>query len=211
MVPPSEFIPLAEESSLIEEIGCWVMTEACRQNKAWQEMGLPKISMAVNLAHRQFFKSNLISEIQRTLDETGLDAEYLDIELTEGILAENAAQANFKLAELKALGVQLSIDDFGTGYSSLAYLKNFPIDTVKIDRCFVQDIETDIKDAEICMAIIAMTHSINLKVVAEGVETQAQLDFLRSKGCDIIQGYFYSKPLSAQAAENFLRQAQSGR
>ena len=209
MVSPAEFIPLAEESGLIVEIGNWVMYEACRQNKSWQDMGLPRISMAVNLAHRQFFNANLISGVQRTLDETGLDAEFLDIELTEGILAENATQANARLTELKALGVHLSIDDFGTGYSSLAYLKNFPIDMVKIDRCFVKDIESDSKDAEICMAIIAMTHSLKLKVVAEGVETIAQHDFLRSKGCDIIQGFLFSKPLNALLAEDFLRQYQN--
>lgn len=197
IIPPLEFIPLAEETGLIVEIGRWVLREACRQNKAWQAQGLAPISVAVNIAHRQFHRQRLAEEVTEVLAETGLAPDCLELELTEGILAEDSDSASQRLDHLKAMGVRLAIDDFGTGYSSLAHLKRFPIQTLKIDRCFVKDITNDRNDAEICAAVIAMAHNLNLKVVAEGAEDAAQFHALREKGCDLIQGYYFSKPVAA--------------
>ncbi len=205
LVPPMDFLPLAEENGLIIDIGDWVMHEACRQNRAWQDAGLPAVTMAVNIAHKQFIRPSLVNDVRRVLDQTGLAANHLELELTEGILADNAADAARRLTELKRIGVKLSIDDFGTGYSSLFYLKNFPLDGLKIDRCFVKDLESDPRDAEISAAIIAMSHSLKLSVLAEGVETPGQLEFLRRAGCDSIQGFLFSRPLPADEAEAFLR------
>ncbi|MDO8931490.1 MAG: EAL domain-containing protein [Rhodocyclaceae bacterium] len=204
MIPPLEFLPLAEETGLIVEIGDWVMREACRQNRAWQQAGLPKVTVAVNIAHAQFMRPTLPAEVKQVLQDTGLAPQFLELELTESILAGNAVEAATRLNELKEAGVKISIDDFGTGYSSLFYLKNFPLDSVKIDRCFIKDIETDHHDAEITTAIIAMSHSLNLTVIAEGVENATQLDFLRQKDCDTIQGYFYSPAVPAEQAQTFL-------
>ncbi|MBU3988699.1 MAG: EAL domain-containing protein [Gammaproteobacteria bacterium] len=211
MIPPLGFLPLAEETGLIVEIGDWVMREACRQNQAWQQAGLAKVVIAVNIAHAQFMRPTLPAEVKQVLQDTGLAPQFLELELTESILAANAEEAVMRLKELKAAGIKLSIDDFGTGYSSLFYLKNFPLDSVKIDRCFIKDIETDHHDAEITTAIIAMSHSLKLSVVAEGVETATQLDFLRQKGCDTIQGYFYSPAVPAEQARAFLEKPLAGR
>jgi diguanylate cyclase (GGDEF)-like protein/PAS domain S-box-containing protein len=211
MIPPMEFLPLAEETGLIVDIGHWVMHQACSQNQAWQQMGLPKVTVAVNIAHKQFIRPALVSDVKKILHETGLDPRFLELELTEGILADNSAESNKRLSELKAAGVKLSIDDFGTGYSSLFYLKTFPLDSVKIDRCFIKDIETDRNDAEISGAIIAMSHNLNLEVVAEGVETEFQLDFLRQKGCDTIQGFYYSPAVPAEMAITFLEKSIAGK
>ena len=182
LLAPKDFLPLAEETGFIVDIGDWVLHEACRQNRAWQDAGLPKVTMAVNIAHKQFMRAPLVNDVRRVLEKTGLEARFLELELTEGILADNAVEAARRLAELKRVGVKLSIDDFGTGYSSLAYLKNFPLDSVKIDRCFIKDLESDPRDGEISAAIIAMSHSLKLTVLAEGVETAGQLEFLRRKG-----------------------------
>lgn len=211
LIPPMEFLPLAEETGLIVDIGLWVMRQACIQNRTWQTMGLPGVTVAVNIAHKQFIRPTLVSEVKQILLETGLDPRFLELELTEGILADNSAESNKRLSELKEIGIKLSIDDFGTGYSSLFYLKTFPIDSVKIDRCFIKDIETDRHDAEISAAIIAMSHSLNLEVVAEGVESEFQLEFLRQKGCDTIQGFYYSPAVPAEKAIVFLEKSITGK
>ena len=211
LLAPNDFLPLAEETGFIVDIGDWVMAEACRQNRAWQQAGLPKVTMAVNIAHKQFMRPALVNDVRRVLEKTGLEARFLELELTEGILADNAVDAARRLTELKQVGVKLSIDDFGTGYSSLFYLKNFPLDGVKIDRCFIKDLESDPRDAEISAAIIAMSHSLKLSVLAEGVETTGQLDFLRRKGCDSIQGFLFSPAVKADAAEAFLRESAASR
>ncbi len=202
---PGEFIAVAEESGLILEIGEWVLHEACRQNKAWQSLGLPPISVAVNISDRQFQRSSLLQEVQQALNASKLDPSYLELELTEGILAKDSKSAISMLDDLKKMSVRLSIDDFGTGYSSLAHLKRFPINTLKVDQAFVKDITIDSDDAEICAAVIAMAHNLNLKVIAEGVEHEEQLIFLRDKNCDSIQGYYFSKPIPAEEFAAFLK------
>jgi len=207
LLPPAAFLPLAEETGLIVDIGSWVLHEACRQNRAWQDAGWPPVTVAVNIAHQQFMRPSLVSEVERALEETGLDARYLELELTESILADDAVAAAKRLDALKAVGVKLSIDDFGTGYSSLYHLKSFPLDSVKIDRCFIQDLASDSGDAEISAAVIAMSHSLHLSVVAEGVESRQQMDFLRRKGCDTVQGFLFSPAVPADRAEVFLADA----
>jgi diguanylate cyclase (GGDEF)-like protein/PAS domain S-box-containing protein len=195
---PSRFIPVAEEIGLIVPIGKWVLRAACAQNKAWQDAGLPPFVVSVNVSVRQFRQDNLVQTIAQVLRETGLEARYLEVELTESAVMHDADQFIAMLGELNDLGVQIALDDFGTGYSSLSYLKRFPVDRLKVDRSFVQDIATDSDDATIVRAIIALGHNLGLKVVAEGVETQQQLDFLRANHCDELQGYFFGRPLPAQ-------------
>lgn len=204
LVSPADFIPLAEELGLIVPIGEWVLRTACEQMKAWQAAGLPKIRVAVNLSARQFRQKDLVEVIAGVLLETGLDPRHLDIELTESMMMHNVEAAVLTLGKLKEMGISLSIDDFGTGYSSLNYLKRFPIDVLKIDQSFVRDITSDADDAAIARSIIALAHSLKLKVIAEGVETEAQLNYLSSHHCDVIQGYYYSRPLSAAACEQLL-------
>lgn len=203
LVPPSDFIPLAEEVSLIVPIGEWVLQEACRQAVVWESLGI-NIRTAVNLSPRQVRQSDFPQTVARILEETALSAEALELEITEGSLMHNTEAAVKMLSELKALGLGLSMDDFGTGYSSLSYLKRFPIDKLKIDRSFIQDIENDADDAAITRAIIAMGHSLKVTVIAEGVETDQQLEFLRKHRCDGIQGYLFSKPLPAQEITELL-------
>jgi diguanylate cyclase (GGDEF)-like protein/PAS domain S-box-containing protein len=195
LVFPTEFIGLAEETGLITEIGEWVLTQACLQNKAWQTAGLKRIRMAVNLSSRQFQQRELIEIVSRVLARSGLDPRCLELELTESMVMPNAEEAVSTLRKLKAMGVRISLDDFGTGYSSLSYLKRFPLDTLKIDRSFMKDIVSDPDSMAITRAIIAMGHSLSLKVIAEGVETEEQLAFLKEQGCDEAQGYFFSPPL----------------
>jgi diguanylate cyclase (GGDEF)-like protein/PAS domain S-box-containing protein len=206
VTPPSRFIPVAEEIGLIVPIGKWVLRAACAQNKAWQDAGLPPFVVSVNVSVRQFRQDNFVQTIAEVLRETGLEARYLEVELTESAVMHDADQFIAMLGELNDLGVQIALDDFGTGYSSLSYLKRFPVDRLKVDRSFVQDIVTDSDDATIVRTIIALGHNLGLKVVAEGVETQQQLDFLRANHCDELQGYFFGRPLpSHQFVREFLQ------
>ncbi|WP_071079478.1 putative bifunctional diguanylate cyclase/phosphodiesterase [Janthinobacterium lividum] len=204
-IAPASFIGLAEEMGLIIPIGDWVLRTACAQARAWQLAGHGPLRLAVNLSARQFKQRNLLHAVAQALAETGLAAAHLELELTESMVMHDVEQATAIMANLKALGVQLSIDDFGTGYSSLAYLRHFPIDVLKIDKTFVSDITHD-DDAAIVRAIISLAHSLRLKVIAEGVETPQQLAFLRQHGCDQMQGYLFSRPLSVPAFEALLHE-----
>lgn len=206
LIPPIDFIPLAEETGLIEMIGEWVLRTACAQAKAWQREGLPALRMAVNLSPRQFQRPGLVDLVAAVLWETGLEANCLDLEITEGLLMHDVEGSIAILRQIKAMGVRLSIDDFGTGYSSLSYLKRFPIDQLKIDRSFVRDVGTDQDDTAITLAVIAMAHSMRLEVVAEGVETKEQLAFLRANQCDVIQGYYLSRPAPPSQIATLLRE-----
>jgi len=197
MISPVKFIPLAEETGLIVPIGAWVLRAACVQNRAWQVEGLPPLRVAVNLSARQFAQDDLHATIVSVLEETGLPPELLELEITESVTMDNPEHAASLLQKLKALGIKLAIDDFGTGYSSLSYLKRFPIDNVKIDRSFIKDIPNDEDDVAITQAVIAMAHSLRLKVIAEGVEAEHHADFLREHGCDEAQGYLFGAPMPA--------------
>ena len=195
LIPPAQFIQLAEETGLIVPIGEWVLKTACAQNKAWQEQGWPPVRVAVNLSPRQFAHENLLEDVaQGAQARPASIRRFLELEITESVVMHNPEQAVMLLNRLKAFGIHLSIDDFGTGYSSLNYLKRFPLDTLKIDRTFIRDLPGDGDDAAITQAIIAMAHSLRLRVVAEGVETAEQLSFLRTYDCDEIQGYYFSRP-----------------
>ena len=199
LVCPDRFIPVAEQSGLIVEIGEWVLRTACEQNKKWQDLGYPPISMAINISARQFKeRGDLLEKIKRTLDETKMDPSFLDLELTESTLMYDPERSAITLKELRQLGVKISIDDFGTGYSSLNYLKRFDVSSVKIDKSFVKDITTNLDDAAISKAVIAMAHGLGLNVLAEGVETIEQLEMLNELDCDNIQGYFINKPMPAE-------------
>ncbi|WP_075795556.1 bifunctional diguanylate cyclase/phosphodiesterase [Massilia putida] len=209
MVPPSRFVGIAEDTGLIVPIGAWVMRTACAQNKAWQDAGLGKLRVAVNLSARQFSAADLLPGIEAVLNDTGLDPSCLELELTESLFMSDVTPAVELLHRMKSLGVNLSIDDFGTGYSSFSYLSRFPIDVLKIDRSFVNDITHDANDAAIVASIIALAHNLRLSVIAEGVETAEQLDYLRHQGCDEMQGYYFSKPLPAHEFEQLLRQRRS--
>ncbi|MBF0554388.1 MAG: EAL domain-containing protein [Nitrospirae bacterium] len=204
MISPVEFVPLAEETGLIIAIGEWVLRTACAQAKHWQDIGHNGILMSVNLSARQFKSQNLVLSIKNILKETGLAPESLELELTETVVMDDAEKAIKILREIKNMGIHIAIDDFGMGYSSLSYLKRFPIDCLKIDRSFVSEITTDTDDAAIATAIIAMSHSLKLKVIAEGVETDGQLEFLRALDCDEAQGYLFSKPLSSDDLKAYL-------
>ncbi|MGZ5040248.1 MAG: putative bifunctional diguanylate cyclase/phosphodiesterase, partial [Usitatibacter sp.] len=204
MIQPSEFIPLAEETGLIVALGNWVLQEACLQARAWQERGIRDLAMAVNISGVQFRRRDLVKNVARALEWSGLEARYLELEITESVVMENAPEAIVMLEELHAMGVGLSIDDFGTGYSSLNYLKRFPIDKLKIDQSFIRDISADTDDAAIVQAIIAMAHGLRLRVVAEGVESEGQLEFLRALDNDEYQGFLFSKPLPAREVERRL-------
>lgn len=196
LVYPLQFISIAEECGLIVPIGRWVLREACRQVKAWLDAGLPAVPVAVNISAVEFRHKNFLEGVARTLKETGLAPRYLELELTESIIMHDAETSASVLQALKAMGIRLAIDDFGTGYSSLSYLKRFPIDTLKIDQSFVHDLATDVDDAAIVGAVIAMGQSLNQRVIAEGVETLEQFDFLRARQCDGGQGFHLSHPLS---------------
>ncbi len=203
-VLPMNFIPLAEETNLILPIGEWVLREACRQNKAWQDKGLAPFCVAVNLSANQFAQPDIIELVARILDETGLAPKYLELEITESVMMQEVEIVIRNLEALHRLGVKLAIDDFGTGYSSLSYLKRLPIDKLKVDKSFVQDITIDFDDEAIVSTIIAMAHNLKIGVIAEGVETEAQLQYLRDKKCDEVQGYYYSEPLAADLLESYL-------
>ena len=210
MVPPGQFIPLAEETGLIEPIGAWVLREACAQARQWHDAGLPGLRVAVNLSARQFRNNGLARDIRRCLETTGASASQVELELTESMVMQDPEQAVRTLNELKSMGLSLSIDDFGTGYSSLAYLKRFPIDNVKIDRSFVKDLPADAEDAAIVVSVIALARSLKLRVVAEGVETTEQHEYLKKVGCDEMQGYLSSKPIPAPEVLRFLVRHHGG-
>jgi diguanylate cyclase (GGDEF)-like protein/PAS domain S-box-containing protein len=203
-IPPSRFIPLAEDIGVISAIGEWVLRAACRQARAWNDMGLPRVPMAVNLSPLQLRRQDLPMLVRRVLTETGLPASQLELELTEGAMLHDPEAAERLLGEVRAQGVRLSIDDFGTGYSSLGRLKHFAVDKLKIDRSFIADLADDPNDAAIARAIITLGHSLGLTVVSEGVETAAQLDYLRSQGCDAVQGWLYAPALPADEAVRVL-------
>ncbi len=205
LVSPAKFIPLAEETGLILPIGEWVLRTACAQTHAWHEGGFRGLRVAVNLSARQFRDPGLIETVGRILNETALDAHLLDLELTESILIQHTETTHATMQKLHARGIQISIDDFGTGYSSLSYLKRFPIGVLKIDQSFVRDIGTDPNDAAIVTAVIALAHGLDMKVIAEGVETAEQLDYLRRHGCDGMQGYYFSRPVPAEEFARLLR------
>jgi diguanylate cyclase (GGDEF)-like protein/PAS domain S-box-containing protein len=205
LVSPDKFIQIAENSGLILPIGEWVLRTACSQARKWQDEGLPAVSVAVNVSAVQFRQEGFCELVQRVLHETGLAPQYLELELTESLLLSNADVTLSVLQELEALGLKLAIDDFGTGYSSLSYLKQFPVSKLKIDRSFVRDVAVNHNDAAITTAIISMAKSLNLKVIAEGVEDEAQMSFLRRHQCDEIQGYYFCKPLAADKVADKLR------
>jgi len=204
MVMPGDFIPFAEESGAIVEIGAWALREACRQNAEWRAEGLQPVRVSVNLSARQFADKSLRLTIIDALRQAGLPGNLLELELTESMVMRDAEQASSWLSRLKRTGVRLAIDDFGTGYSSLGYLSRFPIDTVKIDRSFVRYVPESRSDTQITSAVIGLGHRLGLEVVAEGVENEAQLEFLRREGCDEVQGYYFSHPLPPAKITAFL-------
>ena len=204
LIDPSEFIEFAETRGLIDEIGHYVLREACRQNKAWQAAGFAALPISVNVSAVQFHRGDLVAGVRRVLDETGLEGRYLDLELTESLLMDQAVVGE-ALAGLRALGVKITIDDFGTGYSSLSYLKRYPIDKLKIDRSFIDDLGTDADDRAIAIAIISLAKTLKLTALAEGVERQEQLEFLRAQGCEEFQGYLAGNPVPAEEFSAFAR------
>ncbi len=207
LIPPDRFIPIAEETGLIVSIGDWVLGTACLQAKAWLDAGLPPVRMSVNLSARQLRANNFHGTVAAALDNSGLDPNQLELEITESAVMEHPREAIKILEAIKEMGIHLAIDDFGTGYSSLSYLKLFPIDHLKIDRSFVKDIEHDMNDRAIAMGTIALAHSLGLRVIAEGVETELQLDLLDEHGCDEVQGFLFSKPLPSDEAFEYLQRA----
>jgi EAL domain-containing protein (putative c-di-GMP-specific phosphodiesterase class I) len=207
LVSPAQFIPIAEECGLILPIGRWVLREACRQARAWQDAGLPPLPVAVNVSAVEFRDKGFVESVRTILSETGLEPRYLELELTEGVLMEDAESTASVLRDLKTMGVHLAVDDFGTGYSSLSYLRQFPIDVLKIDRSFVNQITADPDDSTIVSAIINMGKSLKHHVVAEGIETQLQRAYLQTQQCGEGQGYLFSRPL---AAPQFAQLLQSG-
>lgn len=204
-ISPATFIPIAEATGLILPIGEWVLETACEHLKAWSDSGIPVKHLAVNVSPRQFRQPNFVNQVEKILAKTGADPNQLGLELTEGMVIDNISDTIDKMKALKNLGIELSIDDFGTGYSSLTYLKRMPLDILKIDQSFVHDIETDVNDAAIVDTIISMATHLDLKVIAEGVETKFELDFLEEKGCPIYQGYFFSKPVPNEQFIELLR------
>ncbi len=204
LVAPDKFIPIAEETGLIVSIGEWVLQTACRQTKIWQTAGFPSLRIAVNLSSRQFSQIDLRKQLVQILMKTGLDPKHIELELTESMLVQNTEVAIRRLNALKSLGVQIAIDDFGTGYSSLSYLQQFPFDILKIDRCFIRDITENPNNAAITKAIIEMAKSLNLKLIAEGVETEAELSFVYQHQCDGMQGYLFSRPVPTHEFEQLL-------
>jgi len=208
MITPAKFVPLAEETGLIVPIGEWVLRTACRQCKIWQDAGLPAVTVAVNISARQFREKNLLQLVAAILAETGLAPSLLELEVTESVIMHDAQHVIADLQAFRDMGVSLSVDDFGTGYSSLSYLKRFPVDRLKIDQSFVRDLSTDADDAAIAQAIITLGHTMNLRVIAEGVETPEQLAFLRRNQCDEMQGYLLGKPMPA---DEFGKLLETGR
>ena len=208
LVPPMQFIPLLEESGLIVAVGKWVLGAACAQIQAWQAAGLTPVPVAVNLSAKQFYQQDIAAVVKRALSEHQVAPALVELEITETAAMQNAEVTGNTLRSLKALGVRIAIDDFGTGYSSLGYLKRFPIDALKIDRSFITALPDDQDDASIAQAVITLSHALRLKVIAEGVENKAQLDFLAANGCDEMQGYYFSRPLPADQCTQFLREGR---
>jgi len=203
LVAPGEFIPIAEETGLIGEIGEWALRTACRQMHAWYAKGLPRIAVSVNVSSRQFRQDSLAHTIKNVLDETGFDPNLLELELTESLLMDEVERSKTIVAELKSLGVSIALDDFGTGYSSLSYLRGFQLDTLKIDRTFTSELLTSQTNASIVRATIGLARGLHLRTVAEGVETRAQADFLAKHGCDVLQGFLFARPMDADAFLSF--------
>jgi EAL domain-containing protein (putative c-di-GMP-specific phosphodiesterase class I) len=211
MVPPPRFIGLAEESGLIVAIGEWVLRTACRQAQLWRAAGLEPVTVSVNVSARQFEEKHLVERIGAALRDTGLPPSGLELEVTESLLMRDMNQAVERMRVLKEMGISLSIDDFGTGYSSLSALKSFPISTLKIDKSFVRDLATSEDDQAIALAVISLGHRLHLRVIAEGVETEEQREFLAANECDEMQGYLFSPPVPAERiAEMLLAQARMG-
>ncbi|KNY26167.1 diguanylate cyclase/phosphodiesterase [Pseudobacteroides cellulosolvens ATCC 35603 = DSM 2933] len=206
LISPTQFIPIAEQSGLIIPIGQWVLREACRQNKKWQDEGFQKVRIAVNLSARQFYSESLTEEIRTILEETELTPQYLELKITEGFMIKDPDYVNTVINGIRAMGVTVSIDDFGTGYSSLSQLRNFSVNVVKIDRSFVQNIGTDRNNISIVRAIIELAHGMNLKVVAEGIETETERKLLQQHNCDEMQGYFFAKPMDSDRFAQLWRQ-----
>jgi len=208
LISPFRFIPIAEETGIILPLGKWVFETACATWLKWQDEGLPAFRIAVNISGHQFKSETFLSEIRSHLETSKMPTEWLEFEITETILMDNLKKTQQTLVDLHEMGISISIDDFGTGYSSLSYLKKFPIDTLKIDRSFIRELPEETDDAAITAAIIAMAHNLNRKVIAEGVETQEQLDFLKDHNCEEVQGYYFSKPLPLEKFETFLKENQ---
>jgi diguanylate cyclase (GGDEF)-like protein/PAS domain S-box-containing protein len=206
LVPPNAFIPVLEETGLIVQVGTWVIVAACRQIRQWMDSSIHPVPISVNVSGRQFVDGDLVADVIAALGDNAITSDLLELELTESSLMANTERTIASLHELRSLGVRISIDDFGTGYSSLSYLRRFPIDTLKIDIAFIRDITKSSEDATIALAIIGMAHGLDLDVIAEGVETAAQLAYLQHHGCDQIQGYFFSRPLPVAELEEILRE-----
>jgi len=208
-VPPNRFIPLAEEYGLVNSIGEWVLESVCAQMKVWHDQGLGDIKVAVNLAAGQFANDATVPYVESTLRKFGVAPEFLGLEITEGTVMGDPNKAVAALRRLKDIGVGISLDDFGTGYSSLSYLKRFPIDVLKIDKSFVDDVTTNTADAAIALSVISLAHNLNMRVIAEGVETREQVQFLTERGCDEMQGYYFSRPVNAEAFTALLRERRN--
>ena len=208
-IAPLDFIPMAEETGLILPIGRWVLNQACQQAASWQEQGLKDLRIAVNISSRQFSAGTVVSDVQEALKSSGLKPESLELELTESLLLNSSSQIYHDMTKLKDMGVRLSLDDFGTGYSSLSYLKRYPFDVLKIDRSFVRDLHIDPENAALTSAVVAMAHSLGLQVIGEGVEEEDQQQYLQKENCDMLQGYFFSKPLAAKLFPEWASKQQS--
>jgi EAL domain-containing protein (putative c-di-GMP-specific phosphodiesterase class I) len=205
LLSPTQFVPMAEENGLIIPIGEWVLENICKQLNIWKNDGIDPEPVAINISARQLEQKNFVHSITSILDKRNIENELLEIELTESILLKNSLKNSKKLSKLREKGMKVSIDDFGTGYSSLSYLSNFPFDKLKIDQSFIRDITTDKAAAALATSIISMAHSLGVRVIAEGVETEAQLDFLKTYHCDEIQGYYFSKPINADEFTSLLK------
>jgi diguanylate cyclase (GGDEF)-like protein len=210
LVPPMRFIPVAEQTGLIAPIGAWVLGEACRQNKAWQDAGLRPVVVSVNVSAQQFRAGGLVGTVLRALEDSGMDARWLELELTESMIMQDVEQAVATMRQLQGLGVQLAIDDFGTGYSSLAALRTFPVSRLKIDKSFIGDLD-GVDNGAVASAVISLAKKLNLRVIAEGVETDGQVRFLRDNGCDEMQGFRFCRPLPAEQLTKLLIAAQGNR
>lgn len=202
---PGDFIHVAEESGLVEPIGDWVLHEACRQNRAWQDQGLRQVPVAVNLSAAELHRARTVQTVQHALASSGLDPRWLELEVTESMLMRDVERVGQLLQALRDMGALIALDDFGTGYSSLAHLRRFPLSALKVDRSFVRDLQADSNDAAICRAVIALGRTLGLRVVAEGVETAGQLAFLRRNRCDAVQGSLFSWAVPAQEMAEFLQ------